>query len=158
MNTVGLVNAVSSSSSPTTPTKLAKLGLDPPENVRSGSKEYYRELCHLLIEQSSNPLTADEISEIMHVNTTSKPASSKPTRLTQVWGSLSGKSILEKVKSLDVEKTKKEEAAMEKKQQKEKKITAFIRCEIRCVCEPHQKLDGKCAAFGLRKCSSADQS
>ena len=82
-----------------------------------------------------------------------KPGPSKATRLTQVHGSLIGKAILSKIKQLNEEKKRKEDAAMTKKLLKEKKVTVFIRCEIRCVCEEDQLIAGKCAADGLRKCS-----
>ena len=52
-----------------------------------------------------------------------------------------------------MKKRKKEDAAMERKLLKEKKRTAFIRREIRCVCDEDQLIAGKCVADGLRKCS-----
>ena len=51
-----------------------------------------------------------------------------------MWGSLTGKDIIGKVKDLNEEKKEKEKASELKKKLKDKKITAFIRCEIKCNC------------------------
>ena len=137
------------------PTKLGlvKLGLNVPNHVRAGSKEFYKESCKLLLRHANTPVDTEEISEMLNVVKKEKPGPSKATRLTQVHGSLTGKAILSKVKQINEEKERKEDAAMAKKLLKEKKVTAFIRCEIRCVCEKDQLIAGKCAADGLRKCS-----
>ena len=80
-----------------------------------------------------------------------KPGPSKLTRLTQVHVSLTGKAIRSKVKQINEEKKKKEDAAMEIMLLKDKKRTALIRREIRCVCDEDQLIAGKCVADGLRK-------
>ena len=51
-----------------------------------------------------------------------------------------------------MKKRKKEDAAMERKLLKEKKITGFIRGEIRCLCDEDQFIAGKCVADRLRMC------
>ena len=101
-------------------------------------------------------MSPEEVRSMMQVERKTKLTDTpRPTRVTQVHGSLKGKDILTKVKAINKEKKKKkkEEEKKEKKKLKERKVTAFIRCEIRCVCLPEQKINGKCAANGLRKCS-----
>ena len=74
-----------------------------PNYVRAGSKEYFKESCKLL-RHANMPVNTKEIREMIQFVKKEKSGPSKLIRLTQVYGSLTGKVIRSKVKQINEEK------------------------------------------------------
>lgn len=71
----------------------------------------------------------------------------KSVRVTHVHGFMEGKKILE-----ELERLKEEEEKVEERKIKIM-VVRFLRCQDKCVC---QRVNGKCAAFNLRRCSMCE--
>lgn len=128
------------------PSKSSKIVDSPAE--RKGSSAYWKAKYELAIEK----LTENEIDlEAAGVLTTEKikPKEKKEkVRVTQVWGSMTGKNVLSMVKDIEEKKSQAKERKEVSQKKKEEEKVKFLKCKDNCVCE-----GGECIAKGLKQCT-----
>ena len=123
---------------------------------RRNSAAYWKKKFHqafgIIDELHEKSIVLSDISDFMTVKKVKPKLSKESVRVTQIYGSMKAKNVIEVVKEI---KDKKEKAAVQKQEAAEKKEVTrqtFLQFKIECVCKSK-----KCAAVGLKQCPTCFQ-
>jgi hypothetical protein len=102
------------------------------------------------LQKSERSCPIEDIPWLMTIRKVKPKEKTKNVRVTQVYGSMEGKHILELTGKIRREKEEKEEVRKSAAMKRQTSNEAFFRCKLECVC---LRSSGKCDAASLKQCS-----
>ena len=139
---------------PTCSSFTSMLETPSPVNTRKGSAKYYKKKLNALQGKVASfiqdaEIDLEEVPGFYEKNKV-KPLrqnNEKPTRITQMSGSMTAKKAIEKVREIKEKKDEAESKRAKAKENKDKQFEAFVRCREECLCK-----SVACQAKGLKQC------
>ena len=139
-------------SQPSASTPNNSLLIVSPKCVQSGPHEYYKqkfENAMELIQNMSDEAINLEVAGVIKLNKIKPRETRKPVCLTQVCGSMEGKSVCDLLQVLQHQKMESEIKKKNQIEKKENQKEKLLRCKVKCTCESM-----KSVVSGLKQCPS----